>query len=332
MHELPGCYADDGAGQSRKSVEIVSLRLAKGRATATLRCPMSAPQALEPAVRDPKKLRRTAWILVAVMVVGGFSILTAYNKWIAPKLNDDRPAIIHRIQPDRTLRVGLQDRSRADLLDLRDKVVALHVVHLDQPEDSARSEAVVGRLAETYAGEDDFRIVTLVLNPGQPAELFDRLASAATKLNAKLPRWWVASTEQATLVKFIRKELKPSVPPEKLEAGWRFDPGIVLLDRNGHIRRAVVPQKVGGKPYIAPFDFDQAADWDEQGIKTGTELSNQQQLEVLLHGTIDKLLLETLEQKSSLRGLIGTLIAVLLVCFLVFLRVFRSKSNSASAR
>lgn len=289
---------------------------------------MSAPQALEPAVRDPKKLRRTAWILVAMMVVGGFTILTAYNKWVAPKLNDDRPAIVHRILPERTLRVGLQDGSRADLLDLRNKVVVLHVVHLDQPQDSVRSEAVVRRLSTKYAGEDDFRIVTLVLNPGNASGLYAKLQSAASELGAELPQWWVASTEPETLAKFIRKELKPSVPPEELEGGWEFDPSLVLLDRNGHIRRAVVPQEAGGKPYVATFDFDQAADWDEEGIKTGTELNNQQQLEVLLAATIDKLLLETLEEKSSFRGVIGTLIAILLICFLVFLRVFRSKSKS----
>jgi hypothetical protein len=32
---------------------------------------MTPPAEFEPAVRDPKKLRRTAWILVAIIIIGG---------------------------------------------------------------------------------------------------------------------------------------------------------------------------------------------------------------------------------------------------------------------
>jgi hypothetical protein len=34
---------------------------------------VAAEMELEPVVPDPKKLRRTAWILVAIMIVGGFN-------------------------------------------------------------------------------------------------------------------------------------------------------------------------------------------------------------------------------------------------------------------
>ena len=86
------------------------------------------------------------------------------------------------------------------------------------------------------------------------------------------------------------------MPPGEVEGRWKFDPSIVLVDRNGHLRRAVVPQKKGGPPYIAPFDFDQAAQWDAEGKKTGTDLSNAQQLELLLMETIEKLLAEPFEE------------------------------------
>ncbi|MEY5013501.1 MAG: hypothetical protein RLY69_1216, partial [Verrucomicrobiota bacterium] len=50
---------------------------------------------LEPAVRDPRKLRLTAWILVAIMIVGGGLIFTAYHRWSLEKASDTRPAVIH---------------------------------------------------------------------------------------------------------------------------------------------------------------------------------------------------------------------------------------------
>jgi len=103
------------------------LRLAKACVVATLRCPMSIPQDLEPAVRDPKKLRRTAWILVGMMILGGWLIFAAYNKWASQRAGDDRPSIVHRIQPERSLRVVRQDGKTADLMDLRGKVFAIHV-------------------------------------------------------------------------------------------------------------------------------------------------------------------------------------------------------------
>jgi len=168
--------------------------------------------------------------------------------------------------------------------------------------------------------------VTLVLDPGPAEGLVDKLKAAAAEMEVTLPQWWVGSTEPNTLADFIRKELKPSVPPEKVEGSWKFDPSVTLVDRNGHIRRAVVPQKIGGKPYIATFDFDQAAQWDEQRIKTGTQRNNQEQLEHLLGETIDKLLLEKIEQKSPWPGLVGGVIVLLLIGSLLFLKIFRSKS------
>ena len=91
---------------------------------------------------------------------------------------------------------------------------------------------------------------------------------------------------------FIKNELKATLYPNELKGKWEYDSSIVLIDKNGHIRRAVVPQKRGGPPFIATFDFEQAAAWDAKGAKTGTEHNNLEQLEILLNHTIDKLLAE----------------------------------------
>lgn len=257
---------------------------------ATLPCPMPTLQQFEPAERNPKKLRNTALILVAVMVVGGWFVMKAYEKWVAQQAGDDRPAYIHRIQPERSLRVVLQDGEQADLVDLRNKVFVLNVIHPEQLDESARSFGVMKRLAAHYAGEGDFRLVTLVLDAGDASGVLARLEQIGNEYGMATPQWWLGTNELGTMKKFISKELKPQLPPDKVDGRWVFDASITLVGRNGHIRRAVVPQKRGGEPYKAPFDFDQAAAWDADGIKTGTELSNEAQLEVLLRETIDKLL------------------------------------------
>ena len=254
---------------------------------------MSLPDNFEPAIRDPKKLRRTAWILVCIMIVGGWLVMKAYNNYVADRLGDDRPSIVYRIQPERSLRVIRQDGEMADLMD---HVFAVHVIHTGQLEDSRRSIEALKRASSKFADVQDFRIVTLILNPGPADQALEKLKTAATGMGAELPQWWVSSNEPKTLTKFIRKELKPSIPPGEHDGRWEFDPSIVLVDRNGHLRRAVVPQEQGGPPYIATFDFDQAAQWDADGKKTGTDLSNAQQLEKLMAETIETLLTEPYEE------------------------------------
>ncbi|MCB1133498.1 MAG: hypothetical protein KDN05_20435, partial [Verrucomicrobiae bacterium] len=116
------------------------------------------------------------------------------------------------------------------------------------------------------------------------------IEQTAAKEGMHLPQWWLASTDQKTLHKFIKNELKAGEFPHEKDGKWMFDSSIVLIDREGNIRRAVVPQKRGGPPFVATFDFAEAAEWDARGAKTGTERSNVEELEQLLRKTIDTLL------------------------------------------
>jgi cytochrome oxidase Cu insertion factor (SCO1/SenC/PrrC family) len=261
---------------------------------------MSLPADLEPAVRDPKKLRRTAWILVAIMLVGGILVLKAYETWAAQQATDTRPAMIHRIQKERDLRLLRQDGKTADLFDLRGGVLVLNVLSLRDPDAADRSMAVMKRLAEQRADEKDFHLVTLAIDPIPADALRDTLAKASETHGMKLPQWWLGSNEPGTLHKFIKNELKASVYPNETGGKWNYDPAIVLIDRNGHIRRAVVPKTRNGKtakPEVVGFDFDQAAEWDAAGMKSGSERSNELELEILLGKTIDALLAETSESR-----------------------------------
>ena len=242
---------------------------------------------LEPAEVDPKKLRRTALILVVIMVVGGILVFTAYNKMAAEQSQQNRPAMIHKIRKEKDLAVLLQDGTTKELFSLRGNVVAIHCVNTVDPEMGSRSMEVMKRLAASAVETPDLRLVTLVLNPPRAEDKGEQITSFASAQGMKLPQWWVATTEAETLHEFIRKQLKASTYPHLEEGRWQFDTSIFLIDQEGHLRRAVVPQKRGGQPYVATFDFDQAAEWDSKGIKTGTEFNNQEQLERLLRETID---------------------------------------------
>lgn len=253
---------------------------------------MNAPDA-EPVSVDPAKLRRTAWILVVIMVVGGFLILKAYEKMSVNQAKDNRPAMIHQIRKERDLTVIRQDGKTSSLFDLRGKVLAVHAISLDKPEATQRTLAVMKRLADSLDEFPDLQLITLAIDPPSAEETVNTLREKADSLGISLPHWWLATTEEKTLHKFIRNEFKTTIPPHETEDGWQFETSIYLIDRNGHLRRAVVPQKRGGPPFVATFDFDQAAEWDAKGVQTGTDLTNEQQLEKLLRETIGLLVAES---------------------------------------
>lgn len=252
---------------------------------------------LEPAIRDPKKLRNTAFILVAVMVVGGWFILKAYDTWSRGKAADDRPAIIYRITKERDLRMLRQDGQTVNIADLRGKVIAINVFSNRDPEIAERSFEVMKRLAATRSGQTDFQLISLLIDPVPAEKLVGVLSETATARGTQLPQWWLGSNEPKTLHKFIKNELKTTTYPNENSGKWDYDPTVILIDKNGHLRRAVVPQKVGGPPFIATFDFAQAAAWDAKGTKTGTPRNNVEELETLLNHTIDKLLAEPFKKE-----------------------------------
>jgi len=259
------------------------------------------PSEFEPVVPDPRRLRLTAFILVAIMVLGGVFILKAYENWTVKNADDERPRYFYRITKERDLRIMRQDGEVVDLWDLHGKVWVLQVATLAQPETGEVSSEVMQRLSNEFADEEDFALVTLLLDPIARDDLEATLAMAADDLGIQMPQWWLGTNDAVDLHRFIKNQLKAGVFPHVDDEGkWAFDTTITLIDRNRHIRHAVVRQRnQAGPPYLAAFDFDQAAEWDERGIKTGTDRSNVEELESLLQRTIRELLVEEPEGKSA---------------------------------
>ncbi len=245
---------------------------------------------MEPVTPDPKKLYRTAFILLAIMVVGGIVILKAYEKRSKEGARDDRPSLLTKISETKDLTFVRQDGEISDLMALKGKVLV--VQSSPRSEKDEVTSGIMKRLSEKYAENEEFALVTLMLDPGPADGLVGELQAKAKELGAKLPKWTVGANERESLHKFIKNEFKASMLPYERDGEWFYDRSLVLIDQERHVRRAVVPQKRGGAAYVASFDFEQAAKWDLEGIKTGTENSNVEQLEILLIDTIDTVLNE----------------------------------------
>ena len=246
---------------------------------------------LEPAPRDPAKLRRTAWILVAVAVVGGFLILKAYNRSAAKLAEDERPAFANARLLQK-FKVARQDRSEHDLLNA-EGVVVLAPVCFEQAESWTTTRGVMTRLVDRFAGNPAVKLVCMTVDPDH--ETAAKLAGYADELGAELPQWWVAGAEAESTHKLLKSRLKADTMPHRDEDGrWIYDPALIVLDREGRKREATVRarkpdgQLLNHRNPVA-FDFEQAASWDAEGRREGLAKSNVETLEELFFETIDYL-------------------------------------------
>lgn len=249
---------------------------------------------LEPAVRDEKKLRRTAWILVAFAIFGGVFIFMAYERYASNANKEDRPSYVGELRYN--LPVLRQDGVRVGLDELQGKVWVLNSISVTRPESCALAVRVMQDLAKKYESLQDVVFISMVIDPGAPEQAAALLKQEAQRQGAKLPQWWFATTEPAVLHKYLKDKCKLGMLPHQEQGQWKYDTSLVLVDRNLKLRKAVVPQQRGGPPFVTGFDFSQAEGWDSKGIKTGTERSNVAELQHLLESTIEILLNETVNQ------------------------------------
>ena len=96
---------------------------------------------LEPAVRDPKKLRNTAFVLVGIMLLGGWLVAQSLRRLVVGQAKDDRPAVVYRITPERDLRMLRQDGKIVDLVEPPRDAVAIECAGLRDPQAAQISRA-----------------------------------------------------------------------------------------------------------------------------------------------------------------------------------------------
>lgn len=271
--------------------------LAKVANSVTLRRPMrktdivnQPPTGMEPAVRDPAKLRKTAFFIVLFAVISAVVVLWNYSIASSKQNVSDRPAYHGNVFFN--LKFLRQDGKVGGFDDLKGKVWIIQPYSASQPATCELSTAALLRLRERYKDNADVAFVSLVIDPGAAEGALETLKSVAEKNGAVLPTWWFGTTEPAVLHKYLKDKCRLGTLPHFHEGRWIYDSSLILIDRDMKLRRAVVPQQKGGRPFVTGFDFAQAAEWDNEGKLTGTENTNQQEMQGLLEKTIDRLLAE----------------------------------------
>lgn len=243
------------------------------------------PQPLEPAVRDPRKLRRTALILTALMVASAVGILFAYLKLAERQADDDTPSYKGRVE--RNFKVWRQDESEGDLASMEGEVFVIAPVVFSDPERWKYTRGVLERLSKRYADRKDFHIVCMTVDPeGEPPT---KLKGYATELGATLPQWWLCAAREESVHKFLKNNLKMEIYPHRQDGKWIYDGTLVVIDRDRHIRKGTVKTSKRSRKDAA-FDFEAAAAWGEKHPVDGDVTRVSRDLEELLVHVIDHVL------------------------------------------
>ncbi|MBT8044025.1 MAG: hypothetical protein KJO79_03660 [Verrucomicrobiae bacterium] len=221
---------------------------------------------LEPVERNPAELRRTAFKLIAIMLIGAVVVLTAYFVKSRQKAeaNYGRPPIVAKLT--RNFAAKNQDGKLVAIYDLEGKVWFAVPVCVSQLDENKHALQKMKDISEHYAGNDDLRFVAVSIEGADQGVNPESLKQAMNKLGITDPRWWFLTTGDTDKQRgYIKDQLRLGIVSPRADgdaAGkWTFPSQIALIDQGMHLRQR--------------YDFREARDFE---IKAEKELEKRPEL------------------------------------------------------
>lgn len=236
---------------------------------------------LEPAERNPVELRRTAYKLVGVMLIGAIAVLSAYiiKSRAQAKENKGRPPITSKVT--RNFAAKTQDDKLVGLYDLEGKVWFAVPICVSQLDENKHALAMMKEITAKYAGNDDLRFVAVSVEGVDQGVQPEDLKKAMTALGIDDPRWWFLTTGETKKQRgYLKDQLRLGLVTERPEgdpAGkLKFPSQIALIDRNMHIRQR--------------YDFREAREFEikaEKELVKRPELKDEKGFDLVLYAVAE---------------------------------------------
>ena len=237
---------------------------------------------MEPAERNPAELRRTAFKLVGIMVIGAVVVLSAYFAKSKKKAeeNEGRPPITTKIS--RNFAAKNQEGKLVATYDLEGKVWFAIPVCVKQLDENKHAIAMMKEITEHYEGNDNLRFVAFSINGVDQGTNPEDLKHAMEQLGIDDQRWWFLTTGDTKKQRgYIKDQLRLGLVSERSSgdpAGkWTFPSQIALIDRGMHIRQR--------------YDFREAEQFEDAArelLKEKPELKDVEKFGSALHA-VDEL-------------------------------------------
>ncbi len=210
---------------------------------------------LEPADRDPVKLRNTALSLFVFMILGGFAILLAYKNFGERTAQSDRPSMEFKITDD--VDVMRADREIVNVQTLKGKV-ALALITTSKPD--VRSEPTLAAVRDVMARFKDQKekpvILAFVIDADESNP--ESMAPVLNEFGSEPDLWRIAAGKdgKVSIRAFLKYRLRFGVYPERIDGEYVYDSKLVLLDQ--HLQVRGLPGSNEG------WDFEKVAQMEEK--------------------------------------------------------------------
>ena len=210
---------------------------------------------LEPADRDPKKLRATAYKLVLLMVIGGIGLQYAYRNYQERTGKSNRPTLLTKVTD--STRLITSDKVEHDIQDLKGKVTLVLTLTKEIQPESRHSLDALKVMMEKFS-EDDKRPHLLLFILDGSEESPEEMSKILAEYGDESKVWRVAADKDGkmSLRAFLKNRLRYGVYPREEDGRYVYDTQIVLLDQHLHVR---------GQPG-APhgWDFEKVVGWAKE--------------------------------------------------------------------
>lgn len=212
---------------------------------------------LEPAERDPKKLRATAIKLALFMVLSGIVLTFAYNRYLEEtSAPSNRPSFLTKItEPEVELLTA--DGKLRNLQDLKGQVTLVITLPSEPPDESGPSLAALRKVMEHFQDREEMPgILAFVLDGSntEPEKMKGVLAEYGSE--PQVMRVVASEDGKASLRSFLKAKMRFNTIPTKKDGVFSYDTRLVLLDQHLHVR---------GHPGASRgWDFEKVAGFDRE--------------------------------------------------------------------
>ena len=218
---------------------------------------------LEPADRDPKKLRATAIKIVIFMVISAIAVLYSYSKYQVRNSSSERPSLEAKItEPEVELLTA--DGQMRNLQDLKGKVtLVLTLTKEILPQSKPTLEAVRAAMEAFKDAPEKPTLLIFVLDGSNTAP--EEMSGVLAEYGKEPEVWRVVANEdgKTSLRSFLKAKLRFNRTPTEKDGVFDYDTRLVLLDQFLHVRG--IPGSNNG------WDFEAVVGMEEKYQKAKAE-------------------------------------------------------------
>ncbi|MBK1835163.1 hypothetical protein [Roseibacillus ishigakijimensis] len=214
-----------------------------------------AAEGLEPADVDPAQLRRTAFALLGIILIGAIAILWSYNLTASKQKEDFRPAFMDEL----TGHILLQraDGTVVNTADIEEDVWLYYQTSFADRDNHPEREKALALLPEEGIRRVEFFVD---MDPNDEA---DRAQMATLE---EKPHTWRVAAKAKVLEKYLKSEIRFGTIPHERDGQLIYDSSVAVLKRDRpegknpriHMRgemfdfaRAAREAEKAGKPELA---------------------------------------------------------------------------------